>query len=458
MLFCPTKKIFEQYECEKSYFLIKIINYYFVFLSKGVVDEDGFVVMENTDIVLLGKDIERPRYVFIKEFVDDGLFIIKKNDNKSNLFKVNYQHEFFKGKDKMLQNIRLYREAVVKMEKGIIEDSRLMSILEKDNKSNLFVCLKDLFFSEKEVKQIPTIRRRNANDTTYGKAVFVGVESVRDVIKKNGIKQNRIEKQIKDIHPEKEILEIIEYWKNLGFKVEGEGTKGYFNTIRALKKLRKGTLYKGTQVEMDNPDIKDVGFELMDIQFAFDNFAKSAFDKNYAPQVGFYKTKLTRMLLKNFLFNEYAAQKSLFVEYVKKEPELLSGLIVDKYPELTKYIRKTWVRRIFRGLDCTFTQKELKDFVELSKKVIIFTELYRVSTLPYGDGRTTDCVDLLFNFAARHFGNNLPMIRPHYLLNNRIWDVTFKLYLEDEGILKKRDSKMDILSKVSKIEKDIYFS
>jgi DNA-binding PadR family transcriptional regulator len=188
-----------------------------------------------------------------------------------------------------------------------------------------------------------------------------------------------------------EVLEIFDYWKNKGFPVHKENSGGYIKSVNDIKAVLDGSLFSS---------FKDRGvirkYSVNEVKISINNFALSAFGRDYMPVNQSVKVFFQNMKLCDFFYNPRKGSdkdKSLFLKNLFSKPTLVSNskmfLANDIYPRTTS-ILVNWYKNKFgnklNGIIPTadrnkmvFCGKALKQFYEENKtKLQISSEWKRI--------------------------------------------------------------------------------
>ena len=233
------------------------------------------------------------------------------------------------------------------------------------------------------------------------------------------------EKEKKPVHISSDISEIFDYWKECGFKLRGETTKGYKNGIRKVRGLLKGTLFT---------DYKQP-FTMEQIKTNINKFQIMAFNEDYEPVELAKKKTYQKTTLDSFIENSHAGNGNggYFRMCHKYEPKLIKRLFPDPSPGLTKALKEIFAKEICAGRkpekysvheeNCfrSSVDKIIKFCTSNSRNLAIQTEREMMVYL-------CDCL-------RETCSGGTMIITPGFLCSEKTFTYRLPQYLEKQGIM-----------------------
>jgi len=139
---------------------------------------------------------------------------------------------------------------------------------------------------------------------------------------------------------------IVEYWESLGLHKTARDTKTFADSIRSLRKILRGTLFKGCTYTLD------------DMKTSIVNFSLSAFDEMYEPSNPEQKKRISKMSFSDFLYNPFSkSERSFFLIYLNS-PKQSTRVVEDKFPELTKTFKKIYEEKLLGDIHPSYSESE----------------------------------------------------------------------------------------------------
>ena len=227
------------------------------------------------------------------------------------------------------------------------------------------------------------------------------------------------------------VQDILDYWVDYNFKLSGEHTKGYALMCEYLNKMKKGTMFNGTDYHKNFANHK---FTLQEVKNSIDNLAK-AMNPDYEPR---NKKYLANLKLQDFLYkgNSTAKDKSLFIKYLTP-PNPLLKLPKDDYPEATKRLIFLYKKEILGSRAAELPNEDIVIFMKASKKLIGYFKDNKLR-LNIGFKQPNDRTKAEWLFEAVISGTrDLSKVSPVWFVNEKTFTITLTKYLYHQNIFSK---------------------
>lgn len=375
--------------------LVDLMSKWSYFEKEGRLDKEGYFynTHENIekDTCLTAKQQRRAAQIL----QNLGVLSIKlKGVPAKNYYKINAKKLCF------LVTTRYYQKSQLEKTKGNINKINI-----NKNKNKLF---------SKENNKVP--------NGTFSSITSENSSSIKLKRRKPFIPKEIIQKNIPS-----DIQDIFNYWKELGLRMPKKETKSYKNCIQKVKGLLSGTLFsKKYSIDIIKEVICSFSFAALDLQFE--------------PANPIYKKKLSKITIADFILNEFNknGNASLFKQYLKEPPKTLKQFtpVEDKYPAVSKQIKKTYQEKILGGTKTEITSSDEDCFRRASNKLIDFFKNNEDKVAL--NLKNSDKVNLLFDSILKTVNENQVTITPGWLcssntINKRLPSYCFKQSVFQEG-------------------------
>jgi hypothetical protein len=183
----------------------------------------------------------------------------------------------------------------------------------------------------------------------------------RSLLKKPLIENKK--KPVISFIPTQDALQIYSYWEGRGLHIYSKDKEGYLKDLKIIKELLQGKVFNDTEYS----EYKNHKFTDKEIHLSISRFALMALSSDYEPRL---KKKLPKMIIKDFIFNGYwklngMYGRSMFIYCLENKAELLKEkdiTVIDKYPEVTKAIKKKYAEKILGIDNFNFSNQAENDF------------------------------------------------------------------------------------------------
>jgi hypothetical protein len=197
--------------------------------------------------------------------------------------------------------------------------------------------------------------------------------SQKDILKE--ARQNNPPQETKSKHIPKvsqEIQEILDHWKDNNLHVSGLTTKEHLKSVKKLRKLIKGKLF-------------DREYTLEDIKLSMNRFAIATHDPTVFPA---NKKTYKALSISSFIDSPFIGNGTgLFRKYLTEEPQFIPNYTVtpveDKFPELTKHIKKSYVAGVLNGAKVQFSPIDENNFRKAAIRINKFLDDNQHMMAPY---------------------------------------------------------------------------
>lgn len=226
--------------------------------------------------------------------------------------------------------------------------------------------------------------------------------SKREIIKRdktNLVPVFRKEKKQPPLVVSSAVQEVIDYWKNFGFKVPGESTQGFRDAVKDINNVLNGTMF----VNYTEPTFKSYTnqkYSVKDIKSAIDFHKSRRKNINYLPTNKDYLESIT---LSNFFFNRYSTIEETKSEFLiciahplVKTTNNSKLLLKDDLPNVTKLLTDWYKKTFSYKINGSYSMRDrnviirsglkLKAFSETNKDKLAINEehcrMYRITNDP----------------------------------------------------------------------------
>lgn len=240
-------------------------------------------------------------------------------------------------------------------------------------------------------------------------------------------------------------LRFLDYWEKVGLKESSydKAIKSWDRSLLFIDKLLKGTMFNQTEYEK----YYNYKFSTKEIKTAIDRFALVALHPDYEPRNLEFKQKLSKYYLFNFIFNERGNEnkgygRSCFIKFLENEPKLVKEkdiIVEDKYPIVTKAIKKKYAQTIMGMDDFTFTNQDENDF----RKAAIFAQEFLQKNKSrligsYQELKPYKVAECLLS-ALMKTSPAIVKVKPYWLYNS-VMQKQLPAYLYSTAIMKEENS------------------
>lgn len=264
-------------------------------------------------------------------------------------------------------------------------------------------------------------------------------ESIRNSYSKESLAPPS--KVIKEPIITEDVKLIMDYWMECKLHMPKKETKSYINSINSIKNLLSGKTF-------------GVKYTIEEIKQSIDNFANSAYNPECEPLSIDKKKKLQSLPIGDFI-RSYQGY-SYFEDYLKKSPKTL---IEDKFPEITKSLKKIYSEEVFGTVNKTYETEQENTFRKASKKLKQFISEnitrwndYMVPKTDYDEAMLL-WASIKYDFMG---SDNFSCVTPNWLISNKTFEHRLPAFLFHQGYLTDESdkSKTSTFSDRSKIYSD----
>lgn len=221
------------------------------------------------------------------------------------------------------------------------------------------------------------------------------------------------------------LQEVNDAWIAYNLKVPGAAPRTWASIRRLVGRLRKGTMFNGTEYE---EDFGGYEFTVEEIKSAIDNFAK-ALDPDYYPE---NKKFLMSLNLRSFIFREFApvGRRSIFLQYFSQAPQLIPK---NEFPILAKRLMFLYKSEILGNRHATITKKQEETFFAASSKIVKYLQDNKSRiNIAFRKASDRDKADWAFE-AAQESWNGKPF-KPYLFTSEYFFTSDFPVYLYHQNI------------------------
>ena len=257
-------------------------------------------------------------------------------------------------------------------------------------------------------------------------------QSYRERISEGILKNSKPPKKKYDI-PKKRVTdfaeEIINYWEECGLRKippYEEKPKIFNDTIAILNAVTKG----------NSPFTRK--YFLDEIKMSITKFSLCALDSSFEPSDPVLKRELSKLHLKDFLYNGFAKMKSWFLHFMNREPRRIIPLIEDKLPKSTSRVKKFYTDYVFGGIPQKYTDEEENKFRLASIRAKEFYDKNKYS-LRGIQGFYPDVIDFLCEAVKEHWGEEVSKVSPGCFCSDFAMK-KLQAYCQEQGVIEYREN------------------
>lgn len=182
---------------------------------------------------------------------------------------------------------------------------------------------------------------------------------------------------------------------------------------------------------------------------AMQNFAKQAFDENYAPVAWNDKKKKQKLPLNLWLYNDLASmdndQRSSFIRNLTTKPRLAQKPIEDNNPSQTATLMKVYNEYFGsgKGVKIDWSLQNKRKFVQASEMLIDYFRDRRISSVwstkinmaPNADYMRARYMMESIKFSLDDDEDKLARVQPSWLCTDSMFNVRLEQYMKNNRML-----------------------
>jgi DNA-binding MarR family transcriptional regulator len=263
------------------------------------------------------------------------------------------------------------------------------------------------------------IKRRNKNELK--RKILSSIQPTNNSI------QEKKSLQITSI-----IKEVFDFWLEQNLLLPKEETKSYNDCIKNVKGLLSGRLF-GEKYSIEQ------------IKESILNFSFAAIDNDFEPSNIVYKKILSKKKIGEFIYNSFSKneEKSLFQYYLKNKPKPIKSkeVIEDKYPIMTKQLKKLYENEVLGKTKVNYTQKDENCFIASAIKL---KEFYNNNSSKFNQYMIAHDINLsnwLFEAIKADCYGDVSKISPGWFSSNTTFNRRLPAYLFRQNIIEESDDK-----------------
>jgi hypothetical protein len=223
------------------------------------------------------------------------------------------------------------------------------------------------------------------------------------------------------------IKPFIAVWESNGFKVSHNGTNQFSYTVKALKNLITGNIFKDTEFPVKSYTLPDFISSV--------NRLKLSMSPDYYPLNKSYLEKIT---IHDFLYNPYSKSKSLFITMLSNEPKPVREKEIDYNPNITTLIIGKYKKEVLKGFEYEPTTPERSKFILAASKLSTFFEVNskKVSGIAKDVNKQVDLLWLAIEQETKSMRTSIADITPGFFCSDLTFSRRLPAYLAANNYLK----------------------
>jgi hypothetical protein len=225
---------------------------------------------------------------------------------------------------------------------------------------------------------------------------------------------------------------VFDFWLEQNLLLPKEETKSYNDCIKNVKGLLSGRLF-GEKYSIEQ------------IKESILNFSFAAIDNDFEPSNIVYKKILSKKKIGEFIYNSFSKneEKSLFQYYLKNKPKPIKSkeVIEDKYPIMTKQLKKLYENEVLGKTKVNYTQKDENCFIASAIKL---KEFYNNNSSKFNQYMIAHDINLsnwLFEAIKADCYGDVSKISPGWFSSNTTFNRRLPAYLFRQNIIEESDDK-----------------
>jgi hypothetical protein len=169
-----------------------------------------------------------------------------------------------------------------------------------------------------------------------------------------------------------------------------------------------------------------------EIKRAIHRFSLVALDPEFEPADLAKKKELSKLQLKDFIYNSFAKMKSWFIYWSENEPKTTMPIVENLYPKATDKVRKFYTEYVFGGIPQKYSRIDENKFRLASIKAKEFYDSNKYNLR--GINGFSEIIQMLCEAVKQHWGEEVSKVSPGCFCSDFAIS-KLKSYLQEQGVV-----------------------